>query len=221
MGKMTRNREAMLGTQRAYHAMVSHVDDCVGRVVQHLKATGLWENTVVIFSSDHGELLGDHGLLWKGPMLLDSLMHVPLIMAGGGIQGGRVDGLTSMVDLAPTLAEMAGGVRGDWENSGSPLLNQDLQVVAKALREEVYAEWDEAGEGPTSCLRMLRTATQKVVCHPQRPEALECYDLVKDPQECWNLAASPEHRPEFEALIQRLAGHWHRPRMETSCRPGW
>jgi arylsulfatase A-like enzyme len=224
--KITRDRPTMLETQRAYHAMVTHVDACVGRVVEKIKAAGLWEDTVIVFSSDHGELIGDHGLLWKGPMLLDSLMHVPLIMAGGGIEAGqRIEGLTSSVDLAATFVGAAGCPSEGWMTSGHQILADDqhghLKVDPAALRSEVYAEYDEGNDGPTSCLRMLRTATRKLIRHPDVPEASEFYDLAADPSETWNVAAAAERQPEFTAASEHLLNDLHRPRANTTCRPGW
>ena len=67
------------GTIAAFHAMMAHLDDAVGRILKALESLGLAESTVIIFTSDHGELLGDHGLLLKGPMFFDPSIRVPMI----------------------------------------------------------------------------------------------------------------------------------------------
>ncbi|MCC2684516.1 MAG: sulfatase, partial [Paenibacillaceae bacterium] len=94
----------------AYWAMVDQIDEQVGRLLDALERTGQRENTIIVFTSDHGELLGDHGLYLKGPFLYDSSIHVPLIISyPKAIEGGRrSDALVELADLAPTLLEGAG-----------------------------------------------------------------------------------------------------------------
>jgi arylsulfatase A-like enzyme len=92
-----------------YFGLITEVDAQIGRLVQHLKDTGQWENTLLIMTSDHGELMGDYGLLGKGGFFPES-QHIPLIICGPGVeQGQRVKGFTSGVDLFPTLLGLTGG----------------------------------------------------------------------------------------------------------------
>ena len=103
--------EAELREARAgYYAMVSMIDAEVGRILDALDASGQRENTLVIFTSDHGELLGDHGLMLKGPMLYDALVRVPLIVSWPGrAQGGVVRSeIVQNIDLTATIVEVAG-----------------------------------------------------------------------------------------------------------------
>jgi len=94
----------------AYYAMIELIDHNVGRMMAALEETGQTENTIVLFTSDHGETLGDHGLLLKGCRFYESLVHVPLVIRWlhGGAQGKKVDELVELLDLAPTLMEAAG-----------------------------------------------------------------------------------------------------------------
>ena len=88
------------------------IDDCIGRVLRALLDNDLADDTFVIFTSDHGEFLGDHGLLRKGPPPYYQLLHVPLMLAGPGINPIMVEALTSHVDLKATILDLL-GVAGD------------------------------------------------------------------------------------------------------------
>src|SRR5947209_12222474 len=102
--------EQMRDIIRYTYGMISLVDDNVGRILRTLDETGLAGNTVVLFLSDHGELLGDHGLMTKGPFLYDGLIRVPMIWRWPGQWNARdvVEGICGLVDVAPTLYELAG-----------------------------------------------------------------------------------------------------------------
>ncbi|KAJ0352869.1 hypothetical protein COL154_003673 [Colletotrichum chrysophilum] len=117
---MQLNRERY-GTHRAtpeiwaevmatYYGMISRLDDQFGRVVERTKALGHWDSTVTLFFTDHGEYLGDHGMIEKWPSgLSDSLTHEPLIVGGAGLPAGAVyDEMAEMVDLVPTVFQFAG-----------------------------------------------------------------------------------------------------------------
>jgi arylsulfatase A-like enzyme len=92
-----------------YYGMISLVDHQVGRLMTALHETGLADDTVVIFTSDHGDWLGDHGLVLKGPMFYEGLLRVPLIVRGPGLPAGRVVAdPVSTLDLAATLGDFAG-----------------------------------------------------------------------------------------------------------------
>ena len=94
----------------AYYAMVTLIDDQVGRILQCLDETGQAEDTLVIFMSDHGEMLGDHGIYFKGPHFYDCQLRIPLIIRWpkeGVLAGRKIDGLIELVDLAPTFLDAA------------------------------------------------------------------------------------------------------------------
>ena len=92
----------------AYWAMVDLIDEQVGRMMAALECTGQLDNTMVIFTSDHGEMLGDHGIYLKGPMFYDPAVRVPFILSWPGrIAGGRrSNALLEAIDIAPTLLDM-------------------------------------------------------------------------------------------------------------------
>ena len=94
----------------AYYAMVELIDHNVGRLLDHLEESGQRENTLFIFTSDHGEMLGDHGLISKGCRFYEGLVRVPLIMAlpGRFRDARRCEALVELIDIAPTLLDLAG-----------------------------------------------------------------------------------------------------------------
>jgi arylsulfatase A-like enzyme len=134
----------------AYWAMIDLIDDQVGRLLDALERTGQLEDTLVVFMSDHGEMLGDHGLYLKGPFFYEEAIRVPLIVSWPGqIEAGRAfDGLVELTDLAPTLLDAAGldrhpGMQGD---SLWPVLTG--RADADSHREDVYCEYYHALERP-------------------------------------------------------------------------
>jgi arylsulfatase len=191
----------------AYFAMCDLIDDQVGRILDSLRATRQLENTIVIFMSDHGELLGDHGIYLKGPYFYEPSVHVPLAISWPGhIPARRIDGLVELMDIAPTLLEAAGvevwpGMQG---KSLWPLLTSDADQTGA---EDVYCEyynampWHRHPHVPFGT--MLRTKDMKLVLsHGDR--AGELYDLVADPEERVNLWDDPTWLAQKAALLQRL-----------------
>lgn len=175
----------------AYWAMVDLIDAQVGRMIGALEETGQLENTIVVFMSDHGEMLGDHGIYMKGPHFYDAAVRVPLILSWPGrIKGGRRSrALVELVDLAQTLLDAAGlphhpGMQG---RSLWPMLSgrADLNVH----RDDVYCEFYNAAPnhtGPKARATMVRTRRHKLVAfHGLEPG--ELYDLESDPTETENL----------------------------------
>lgn len=214
----------------AYYAMVELVDDAVGRVVDALERTGQREDTLVVFTADHGELLGDHGIYRKGPQFYDPAIRVPLIVAGPGVApGGRVsEAFVELVDLAPTLLEAVGedphpGMQG---RSFWPLLRGETDEHRRDVYCEFYnaqpyeADWtapDEVDEealfsrardpagvaSRTANATMLRTADYKLVALHGLPGG-ELYDLRADPTETTNRWDDPAYESVKARLLARL-----------------
>jgi arylsulfatase len=189
----------------AYYAMIEQLDNDFGRMLKALEESGQADNTIVIFSSDHGEMLGDHGIYWKGPYFYDCAMRVPLIVRWPARYkaGLRTDALVEMVDLAPTLLEAAGvpvpeGIQG---RSLTGLLRGDTSVH----RDSVYMECYDSSvpyEVPPM-LTGVRTRTHKLSCCHSLHTG-ELYDLEKDPGEFRNLWSSPAARDVREGLLLAL-----------------
>lgn len=184
----------------AYYAMVEHVDHNVGRILDYLDETGQRENTIVIFHSDHGELLGDHGIYLKGPFMYDCSVRVPLIISWPGHfqQGVKSDAMVELVDLVPTLLDASGtetplGVQG---KSLYGLLAGDADPHHH--KDYVYNEYYIAQPfhralEPDPLVTMVRTRTHKIAVFAGMKTG-ELYDLVADPGEHRNLWDSPKHQ---------------------------
>lgn len=191
----------------AYWAMCDLVDDQVGRLLDALRVSGQWENTIVVFMSDHGEMLGDHGIYLKGPYFYDCAVHVPLIVSWPGqiAPGTRVSGLVELGDIAPTLLELAGfdPLPGMQAKSLLPLLKDEQQ--AETFRESVYCEYYNAmpwHKNPAAHATMLRTEAYKLVVFHGINEG-ELYDLRVDPNETNNLWNDPQYQAaKLDALVQ-------------------
>ena len=93
-----------------YYALVEHLDYQLGRLIDYLEETGQRERTIIMFMSDHGECLGDHGLYWKGGFFYECNVHVPLIFSCPGLikEGLRSNALVELMDVAPTVLELTG-----------------------------------------------------------------------------------------------------------------
>ncbi len=216
----TGDRDAIERTTRAYHAMVAHVDFCVGRLVAALEKTGLWGQTAVVFTSDHGELLGNHGMLWKGPFMLDDLLRVPFIVGGmgghgvSGAPGRRVEGLSSSIDLMPTMLKLVGAPIPDGCR-GVALLDDAPGMGDGTRRDHVLAEWEHDVPAESDSLRCIRTPRWKLVRYNRAPEVGELYDLENDPDEFENRFADPSLRGVQSELCERLESEYD----EISFRP--
>ncbi len=193
----------------AYWAMVDLIDAQVGRVLDALEKTGQRENTIVIFMSDHGEMLGDHGIYLKGPFFYEPAVKVPLIVSWPGVvqENLRSKALVELVDLAPTLLNAVGlparlGMQG---RSLWPLLTG--QIDAHTHRADVYCEHygttHHRPDQESAYATMLRTEDFKLVTVHGHANG-ELYDLKNDPQETHNLWLSAEHQFEKLSLMQRL-----------------
>ncbi len=177
----------------AYWAMVEIIDRHVGRLLETLKATGMDDNTIIIFSSDHGEMLGDHGIYLKGPYFYDCLTRVPLILSGKGLcKDRRVAELTELFDIAPTILDLCGIdiPEGMQAKSFKGILNGSELTH----RDSVYCEFYGANftYTPHAFTTMVRTDQYKLtVAH--RLNQGELYDLQKDPSEHNNLWNDPNY----------------------------
>jgi len=193
----------------AYYAMIEHVDDNVGRMLQILEETGQAENTIVLFMSDHGELLGDHGIYLKGPFMYDCSIRVPLIVRWPGRfrAGLRSDALVELVDIVPTLLQAIGERVPERVQGRSFLDICSGAADPRDHREQVYAEYyigqpfhRKLEEKPY--LTTVRTRTVKLTSYAGL-ETGELYDLESDPGEHVNLWDSPAHHDLKDEMLKR------------------
>lgn len=184
----------------AYYAMIELIDDNVGRMLDALEASGQRENTVVIFMSDHGETLGDHGLLLKGCRFYEGLVRVPLICAWPGHFGKGVvrNALVELTDIAPTLLDLADLPVPERMQGRSLLPHLTPGDQPDQHRDYVRCEYYRA-LNPVANPRfngtygtMLRDTQYKLVVYHGH-ESGELYDLAADPGEFENRWADPAY----------------------------
>jgi arylsulfatase A-like enzyme len=158
-----------------------------------LEETGQRENTVIIFTSDHGETLGDHGLIQKGCRFYEGLVRVPLIFSWQGqfVKGLKSDALVELVDKAPTLLELAGLTPPEGMHGRSLLPILRGEVDANHHRDFVRCEYYDAVDlRDHSFATMYRNKRYKLVVYHGHEEG-ELYDLIDDPDEFNNLWHTP------------------------------
>ena len=182
-----------------YYAMVSLVDDEVGRILTTLNDQGLADNTVVIFTSDHGELLGDHQLMLKGPMLYDCAIKVPLLINWPGriSAGTRIDELVQWIDLTATITELAGTTLPRCQGSSLLALATGATTEHRGWALSQYRDSGHPYDPPVHTT-MVRQGDIKIIVHhgppaSARDRAGELYDLAADPGELINLWDDPDH----------------------------
>jgi len=193
-----------------YLRCISAIDENVGRLLDGLKEQGLAENTVVVFSSDNGYYMGEHGLGdFRGDKrsAYEESLRVPLLVRyPDKLEAGKVsDELVLNIDLMPTFLDMAGleipkEVQG---KSWAPLLTDEKAAFRTEFFYEYFFEnwfWE------TPTILALRTKTKKIVKYPGHDDWTELYDLVADPFEKKNLVDSPEHKAllsQMEAAFEK------------------
>jgi arylsulfatase A-like enzyme len=200
--------EALRGHIRNYYRLVTGVDRAFGEIQDALSRLGLSQHTVVMYTSDNGFLFGEHGLSGKWLMFEESI-RVPLVVHDPRLPAGerrrRVQEMALNVDLAPTLLDLAGlpPVEDMQGASLAPLLRGE----ATAWRDDwFYEQHLPVGERYLPWLEGIRTRDWKYAHYldaDSRSESL--FDLRSDPLEQRDLAASPEHRPQLDALRRRWA----------------
>lgn len=188
--------------QASYYAMIEFIDHEFGRLLDYLQAAGLRENTIVIYMSDHGEMLGDHGLLLKGCRFYEGLARVPLLISWPGqIKAQRSDALVELLDIAPTLYELLGMEVPAWTQGRS--LAEGLRSRLGQHREFVRCEYYAATNYPDEThATMYRDRRWKLVSY-HRKQICELYDLAADPWEHHDLSADPAFADIKWELLQR------------------
>jgi len=171
--------------RRLYTAYVAQIDFQIGRLLDLLESSGQEKDTYVVFSADHGEMLGDHGRFTKA-VPYESSVRVPLIVAGPQIQNGNSEALTELIDLNPTLCELAGV---------PPVEGMDARSFAPILEGRTTQHRDAAFSSYRG-FQCLRTHDRKAVFFNNGDT--ELYDLMKDPGEQTNLA--PDRTEELQSL---------------------
>lgn len=193
-----------------YYGLTQWVDEEVGKTLEALQASGLADNTVVIYTADHGENMGEHGMWWKS-CVYDSAAHIPLIVSWPKRWPApqRRAGACSLVDVVQTIVELGGGsAPADWNGTSLCAYMDDAAAPWKDQAvTEYYAHHVASG------IAMLRKGTWKYVYHTiadeKHPAVRELYDLKADPGEFRNLANDPAQQQriaEMHAMLVKELG---------------
>jgi arylsulfatase A-like enzyme len=193
---------------------VELIDEALGRVLAAVAARGWADDLDVVYTSDHGELQGDFGLLFKGPYHVDALMRLPLVWRPAPSAGGApsvVSRPVGLVDLAPTFCRIAGLPAEPWME-GAPLPPDDTAADADPGRSgSVFTEWDSELLGVDVHLRSV--TRDGWVCTAYRPGTVhdgsegELYDLADDPLQRVNRWDDPAAAAVRADLVDELAAH--------------
>jgi arylsulfatase A-like enzyme len=207
-----------------YYGMISRLDEQFGRVMQKVKKLGLWEKTITMFFTDHGEYLGDHGLIEKWPAgVSDCLAHEPLIVAGAGLPAGVVlEDMAEMVDLLPTVLQFA-GIPTNFPHCGRSMAKLLVSggKTGKTGRLHAFTEGGflkseepllEQAPYPydikaalqhedTALVGKAVSVRDKEWTYVYRLyEPPELYSRINDPEELHNLAEVPEHAQRCQEM---------------------
>jgi len=179
--------------RQEYYAIISHMDEQVGRIIAHLKETGQDKNTYILFSADHGLSIGHHGLVGKQNMF-DPSMRVPLIVVGPDIpENEKREMQVYLQDIMATTLDLAGIEKPEYIdfNSLMPIINDKSDT-----RNEVYGAYIDLQ-------RMVRTDRYKLIVYPRVPKIL-LFDIENDPLETVDLSDQPEFSEIKMQLISQL-----------------
>ena len=203
--------------QASYYGLMSEVDENMGRMVETLKNQGEWENTLFIFTSDHGEQMGDHWMYGKAGFF-DQSFHIPLIICSPTTKPGLCDKFTEHVDIFPTIMDLL-DITAPRQCDGYSLVNQLTASQLHDWRDAVNFEYDFrhspsenqlALDMEEACLNVIRDDHYKYVHFANLPELL--FDLNSDPDELTNIA---QEHPEIVAKYAKKLLSW---RMKTTDR---
>ena len=201
---------AVMRARTAYYGLVTRLDALVGGILGALRANGLEQDTLVVYSTDHGDQLGERGLWWKHTFF-DESVKVPLILAWPGRlpEGERRGQVVNLVDLTATMLEALGASPLPGAQ-GRSFLDVARRAAAPWLDETVSEYCTDASPDWTGGMavqtRMLRSGRWKLnYYHGYEPQL---FDLAGDPAEQTDLAASPAHATIRQALLERLLADW-------------
>ncbi len=191
-----------LRVRRGYYGMISYVDDLFGRVMRALGDTGFAGNTTIIFTADHGDMMGERGM-WFKKTLFEPAIRVPLIIAPPGCAPRRAATAVSLTSIFPTIVDLAGGDSGALS---TPVDGRTLAPVLSGHGDTAHSPvLVEHIDGGTSAPRvMVRDADMKLVFSRDYPNQL--YDLASDPNELNNLAGAGN--PAEEKLTRIVEETW-------------
>ncbi len=194
----------------AYFANISYLDDKIGEVMEALESTG--QQAIILFVSDHGDMLGERGL-WFKMNFFEGSSRVPLMVAAPAMPSGRIDTPVSTLDVLPTLADLAGVDMAEimpWTDG------QSLVPLANGAERDSPVAMEYAAEASNAPLVALRYGKWKYVHCELDPPML--FDLESDPNELTNLASDPAHSGTARVLAEKVRQRWDMPAFDAEVR---
>jgi choline-sulfatase len=194
--------EDVRNARRAYYGNVSYVDDWTGKLMSTIDALGLADDTITVVVADHGDMLGEHGLWYKMNFFEDSTRIPLMIHAPKRFTQRRVAEPVSLLDVLPTLADIAGVSHEVHVCDGSSLvaLCEGRDTESRTVLGEYLAE------GAIAPIVMIRRGEWKFIHSPSDPDQL--FNVASDPDELNNVAAHPDHAARVEAFRAEVAATW-------------
>ncbi len=189
-------------SRRAYFANISYLDDKIGGIMEALRGTRQEEDTIVVFVSDHGDMLGERGL-WFKMCFYEGSARVPMMIVAPQMAPGRVDAPVSTIDLCPTLCDLAGVEMGEvapWVEG------QSLVALARGASRGAPVAMEYAAEASWAPMIALREGRWKFTRCALDPDQL--FDLDADPHELTNLAADPAHAETLKHFSDMADARW-------------
>uniref|UniRef100_UPI0035627820 sulfatase family protein n=1 Tax=Pontiella sp. TaxID=2837462 RepID=UPI0035627820 len=183
--------DAFRRMRKHYYAKITGIDYQVGKILDMIEEKGLMENTLIVFTSDHGDNLGDHELIYKW-LMTEQAVHVPFIVRlPGGKRAGEMDeGLFTQMDVGPTILT-ALGLEVPQRLDGSSNWKRITENDRSEVPDMVFCE--------DNYLTMVRTDDRKLIYYAGQPEE-EYFNMEKDPWEEYNLVKNPEYKEEIMQL---------------------
>ncbi len=217
IGEYTVADENVRNARHAYYGMLSYIDDKIGELMSALEQSMLLENTVVVFTSDHGEMLGERGL-WYKQSLLEGSVKVPLIVRmpeGTGDAGRHVKQSVSLIDLLPTFVEI--GNYGDPIEYVEPIIGHSLLPLLNSDDADwnhlVFSEY--SAEGTYAPCLMIRKGNYKYIYCETDPALL--FDIKADPNELNNLATQEDYAEILDSMHAELLNFWDPIQFKTEA----
>ena len=218
--QLKRSKASWMEARRHYFADLAHLDDQLGKILDALTATGRLDNTYIIFTADHGEMLGDQGMHSKAERHYDAVIRVPMTVVGPGLAKGQTrEEFVQLEDVFPTILEMAGGLpkpgysADSLERAMPPELPGLPQSLLPLCRGETVAGWRTCGYAESyndifsghlnQWARTIRTARYRYTVYP-RNTGEQLFDLQADPNEVDNLAGKSDYARIRQELREQL-----------------
>ncbi|BCG96089.1 choline-sulfatase [Mesorhizobium sp. 131-2-1] len=205
-------REQVRRSRRGYFANISYVDDKLGELLDVLKRTRMLDDTVILFCSDHGDMLGERGL-WFKMSFFEGSARVPLMIAGKGVPAGLIETPVSNLDVTPTLCDLAGidmSAIAPWTDG------QSLLPLANGRQRSAPVLIEYAAEGSYAPLVAIRDGKYKFVhCELDPPQL---FDLEADPLERENLADDPANAALVAAFMDKVRARWDMAGFDAAVR---